>query len=334
VEEFTLQFLNLYGCEFVIMLSLFAEFIGICNFSWLLYGLASRLFCHKVRRIQKTLDNAALQQITNGDGDEEGGAMSPTEKIRGPNFDTGIPDGRNLSLFDCVKYLWSTVATLGSLVVICYGISIKAYVLPTPEPAAFLIAITMLIVLFYLEGLMIAIVGTQYWDPEVFRLVYPRAYRLHQLMNQPENIKRFIIGRQFFTVLTNFLLSQIFTFANWSSEGYNKIAFFIIVQSGLVGVMVILAFSQLLPELLAAEYPLRFMNMYGSYTVASLSLFFDSLGVGHCAWAVYFTTRSLFCGNHMSSEGKATSDSKPTIVRVNSAEVIAKTGQTQRTSRI
>ena len=153
-------------------------------------------------------------------------------------------------------------------------------------------------------------------------------------MNQPENIKRFIIGRQFFTVLTNFLLTQVFTFANWSNEGFNKVAFYIIVQSGLVGVMTILAFAQLLPELLAAEYPLRFMNMYGSYTVASCSLFFDSLGVGHCAWAVYFATRSLICGSHMSSEGKVTADSKPTIVRVSSAEVLVKLGTPVATSKV
>ena len=52
VEEFTLQFLNFYGCEFVIRLSLGAEWIGICNFSWLLYGTASRVFCSSVIRAQ------------------------------------------------------------------------------------------------------------------------------------------------------------------------------------------------------------------------------------------------------------------------------------------
>jgi hypothetical protein len=142
-------------------------------------------------------------------------------------------------------------------------------------------------------------------------------------MNQSENVKRFIIGRQFFTVLTNFLLAQIFTFANWENSGLNSVVFFIGIKSGLVGVFVILAFAQLLSELLAAEYPLRFMNLYGTHTVCSVSLFFDSLGVGHCAWTVYYTTRALICGNHMSAEGRVSSDTKPTIVCVESAEVIA-----------
>ncbi len=82
----------------------------------------------------------------------------------------------------------------------------------TPEPAAFLIAITMLIVLFYLEGLMIAIVGTQYWDPEVFRHVYPRAYRLHQLMNQPREFHHrtsILHGVNEFLVIPNLYLCEL-----------------------------------------------------------------------------------------------------------------------------
>jgi hypothetical protein len=42
---------------------------------------------------------------------------------------------------------------------------------------------------------MIAIVGTQYWDPTVFKELCPRTYEVHRLMNQLENVKRFIIGR-------------------------------------------------------------------------------------------------------------------------------------------
>ena len=302
----------------------------------MLFGTVSRLVCHKVRTIQKSLDSAKSTTSTlstsAGPSDEimitdsnSHYPMSPTEKIRGKNFNTGIPKiSEHLTIFDILKYIWSTGVTLGSLSVICYGIYIKAYVLPTPVPAAYILAFFTMGILFYLEGLMIAIVGTQYWDPSVFKDAYPRAYEVHRLMNQPENVKRFIIGRQFFTVLTNFLLAQIFTFANWENHGLNPIVFFIGVKSGLVGVFVILAFAQLLSELLAAEYPLRFMNLYGSYTICSLSLFFDSLGVGHCAWTVYYTTRALFCGNHMSSEGKVTSDSKPSIMRVESAEVLAK----------
>ncbi len=330
VEEFTLQFMNLYGCEFVIRLSLSAEWIGVCNFSWLLYGTVSRIMCHKVIQVQRSMDSGKFNATVSQQPLAQD-PLSPTEKIRGKEHTSTEYDWNSLTWFDCLKYLWSTFATLGSVLVICYGISIQSYVLPTPVAGAYIIAISLLVILFYLEGLMIAIVGTQYWDPDVFRDVYPRAYKLHRLMNQPENVKRFIIGRQFFTVLTNFLLAQIFTFHGWSSDGYNPVLFYIVVRSGLVGVLVVLAFAQLLPELLAAEYPLRFMNMLGSNFICNTSLFFDSLGVGHCAWSIYFTTRSLVCGGQMAEDGKACSDSKPTILRIQSAEVLAETNRSQNT---
>lgn len=223
------------------------------------------------------------------------------------------------------KYLWSTFATIGSLVIIFYGISIKSYVLPTPVAATYIVFFLVMSLLFYLEGLMIAIVATQYWDKETWKEVYPRAYMTHELINRPDNVKRFIIGRQFCTVLTGFLLAQITTFHYWSGEGFDEIGFFIIVKSGLVGVMVVLAFGQLCPELLAQEYPLRFMNLPGSYSVCYASLFFDGVGVGHAAWTFYYATRAVFCKSLYAARlnGECIEEQKPTIIRVDSAEVFA-----------
>ena len=97
-------------------------------------------------------------------------------------------------------------------------------------------------------------------------------------------MKRFIIGRQFFTVLVVFLLAQVSTFPEWEPGDVNRILFFIAVQSGLVGVLTTLAFGQLLPELLAAEFPLRFLNMLPCYPIVYISLVFDGFAVGHAAW--------------------------------------------------
>lgn len=163
--------------------------------------------------------------------------------------------------------------------------------LPTPVAATYFIFFIVLTILFYLEGLMIAIVATQYWDKETWKQCYPRAYMLHEIVNRPDNVKRFIIGRQFCTVLTGFILAQVTTMHHWKSTGYDPVLFYIVVKSGLIGVLTVLAFGQLMPELLAQEYPLRFMNMPGSYTVSVVCLFFDSVGVGHAAWSFYYFTR-------------------------------------------
>jgi len=341
VEEFTLQFMNLYGCEFCIRLSLGAEFVGVCNFSWLLFHASARSACGKVREAKKIIKQRRSQEALNAmqsdrstkdatTGDEDAEQLSkndPNNIDRGAHFETGLSNKIDYTWFDYLKFLWSTCATLGSVGIILYGISIEAYVLPVNVAGAYIIALLMMANLFFLEGLMIAIVGTQYWDPEAFQHAYPRAYKVHKLVNQPDNVKRFIIGRQFFTVLTNFLLAQIFTFANWEDQGWDPVLFYIVIKSGLVGVLTVLAFSQLMPELLAAEYPLRFMDLYYSYSIVCISLVLDFLGVGHCAWAVYFATQYFFCKHHEPTpEEKAAKialETKPEFLRVESAEILA-----------
>lgn len=147
MEEFTLQFLNLYGCQFVIRLSLAAEWIGVCNFSWLLYDIVSRLACKKVRRIQKTLDTIQSTENLNDP------PLSPHEANRGPDFDTGLNTKKELNWFDYLKYCWSTIVTLGSVAIVIYGISIQAYVLPVPIAVAYIMVLVLLTNLYYLEGI-------------------------------------------------------------------------------------------------------------------------------------------------------------------------------------
>ena len=152
---------------------------------------------------------------------------------------------------------------------------------------------------------MICIVATQYWEKELFKESHPVAYKMHTLINKPDVLKRFIVGRQFFTVLTNFLLAQIAVFAAWPADGYNPVLFFIVIKSGLVGVMVTLAFAQLLPELLAARHPLAFMNMPGSYQIVLLSLFIEAMGIGHCAWLIYYASKNFLCKGNLNDEKRA-----------------------------
>ena len=48
VEQYPAQFLNLYGTEFVIHMSLFTENIGTCHWAWLLYHSVSSVACRAV----------------------------------------------------------------------------------------------------------------------------------------------------------------------------------------------------------------------------------------------------------------------------------------------
>lgn len=72
--------------------------------------------------------------------------------------------------------------------------------------------------------------------------------------------------------------------------------FYVLCKSGLVGVLITLSFGQLLPELLAQEFPVQFMNAFGSYSVSAFALVLEQLGVGHFAWAIYYMLRNCICG--------------------------------------
>ena len=129
VEEFTLQFLNLYGCEFCVRLSLFAEWIGICNFSWLLFHVAGRVACRSVQKAQKQM-NSSTQDLELVEEDPI--PRSPTSLNREPDYVSNLILEEPLTWFDYLKYFWSTGVSIGSCVIIGYGISKQYYVLPTP----------------------------------------------------------------------------------------------------------------------------------------------------------------------------------------------------------
>lgn len=321
VEEFTVQFVNMPGNEAVIRLCLATEWCGVCHFSWLLFHISNKMMCEKVSRAKPQMDEELA-----ADGDD----ALLIERRRQEKEE----EESSNALFDAFRYLWSTGLSVFAIIVVIYGISQEVYLLHVPAGVAYIIAIVALTGLFYLEGLMIAIAATQYWDPEQFKEAYPRAYAVHRLINRQggDGVKRFIIGRQFFTVLTGFLLAEVFTFYYWDAGDHDPTAFWILVKSGLVGVLIVLSFGQLNPEILAAEYPLRFMNMRGSYFICWMSLIFDALGVGHCGWATYFAFRSCFlqfAGSDMEVEGMEGMHEKPEIMTVQSVELFVKTGDAE-----
>lgn len=108
LQEFTLQFMNMYGCEFIVRLSLAAEWIGICNFSWLLFHIVSRLCCRSVMQAKSTMhshdDGSRLE-----DGQSGGIPQSPTglNRILHPedHFVSSL-NSRPLTWFDYLKYCW------------------------------------------------------------------------------------------------------------------------------------------------------------------------------------------------------------------------------------
>ena len=67
------------------------------------------------------------------------------------------------------QILLSTGATLGSSTVLVYGISMQAYKLLVGVVGEYCVAALDLCLLFHLEGMMIADVGTQCWNRKTWK---------------------------------------------------------------------------------------------------------------------------------------------------------------------
>jgi len=159
---------------------------------------------------------------------------------------------------------------------------------------------------------MIAIVSTQRLAfPENFRALklHARAYLVHDVCNttalhegKMNNVKKFIMGRQFLTVSMVFLLSQITIFPDWNyfsttdTNTVHDIVTFILFRSGLPGALVVLSISQLLPQLLASEHPWNFMDKRGSFSIVIASLATEALGITHLSRVLFYLMERIIYG--------------------------------------
>jgi len=67
-----------------------------------------------------------------------------------------------------------------------------------------------------------------------------------------------------------------------------------LIQTGLPGALIVLAFGQLMPQLIATTNPITFMNLPGTWSVLQLCLCFESVGVTHFSWVLSGTVRFVF----------------------------------------
>lgn len=200
-------------------------------------------------------------------------------------------------VIDKVQRFLSTVLTLACLGLICYALS-KGYAALEGHPiimyCLFFFSTTLLA---YLEGLQICILALERVNRETFRHM-KRAYNNHKLATAKHglNVQRFLVGRQFFVVFVVFLNAQVTTYTKMKHElaSIPEFLFILIIETGFPGVLVVLAFGQLMPQLIASTHPITFMNLPGANFVIQLALCFEAIGVTHFSWVLTFITKWIF----------------------------------------
>merc|ERR1711937_397526 len=143
-------------------------------------------------------------------------------------------------------------------------------------------------------GLQIAILNLERANAERFKHLN-RAYVNHKLATRHHglNVQRFLVGRQFFVVFVVFLSAQLTTYSDLTWD-IPRSLFILIIDTGFPGVMVVLSFGQLMPQLVAATHPITFMNIPGAWIVIKIALGFEAIGITHFSWVLTFFTKFIF----------------------------------------
>ena len=185
-----------------------------------------------------------------------------------------------------VRHTLSLFLTLGSLGLIFYCIAMDYAALPGPAWLHYMLFVFSIVLLAYLEGLQVAILSLEHVSPTSFPVQAVRARASHRLATGQRglNVQRFLVGRQFFVVFVVFLSAQLTTYPGLPKTALPEWLYVAVINTGLPGALVVLAFGQLMPQLIAATHPVTVMNLVGSYQVIQLALGFEFIGITHFSW--------------------------------------------------
>lgn len=117
----------------------------------------------------------------------------------------------------------------------------KYSVLQIHPAVNFLLLFLALTLLAYVEALHYACVAVEKWDMTKYAEKFPRAVKCHALVDTPEKVKKFLVGRQFFVIFVVFLIAQITSFEHMPSDfgGMPPVLITILLKTGLPGIFVI-----------------------------------------------------------------------------------------------
>jgi len=124
------------------------------------------------------------------------------------------------------------------------------------------------ILMGFLEGSQIAILALEKAPAKTVKRVHRAAYFGTKLSQQGENVRRYLLGRQFLVVFVDFIAAH---------------------TMGLGGLMILVPVSQLYPQLIAASNPMWFLGTYGSRFILLVALTMEFLGFCHFSWFLFIS---------------------------------------------
>ena len=135
---------------------------------------------------------------------------------------------------------------------------------------------------FFFFHFKVALLRSQHIN--IDKVTHARAAKCHDLIypsRSESKIKKLLIGQSFLVVLCTFLLARVMRFHKKLNPqlvlGSSQLASFL--SSEIVGIVFTVCLAQLLPSLLAKNYPVEFLNIPGIYTIIYTALLIENMGV-------------------------------------------------------
>jgi hypothetical protein len=126
------------------------------------------------------------------------------------------------------------------------------------------VQLIMLIVFFFflgiLEGMQICVIELMKQDGTIYKDNFPNAWQTVKFGLRPHGLERFLMGRQVLVLLLMFFLAKLTTvdggglFPDWLENAF--------LATGLCGALVLTISAQLVPRIIAMNFPVYFINFF------------------------------------------------------------------------
>nr|XP_018671041.1 uncharacterized protein LOC108950256 isoform X1 [Ciona intestinalis] len=195
------------------------------------------------------------------------------------------------SPFDYIRYVISFTLLSFSIAVTSYAIfeGRTGFWPQVPGPAAFALFLVCLFLLGVVEGLQISLVELKRMHPGTYKTSYPRAYKLSCIAGKGDNVERFLMGRQVFVVFLVFFIAKLTTIVleDLNSDFFFPVPHWLYVsllETGFITCVLVVIVAQLMPQIVAAKFPVHFLDMRIMFIAYYACIFVEMSGVTHACW--------------------------------------------------
>ena len=195
---------------------------------------------------------------------------------------------------DYIRFIISAVLLSLSIVVTSYAIVTNktSFFDTVPGWSALLLFIVDMILLGIVEGLQIALVELKRQHPDSYKNSHPAAYRLGQAAAKGDNVERFLMGRQVSVVVLVFFAAKLTTIH--ASDGKGRSFLFpvprwcevALLETGFVACLTVVILAQLMPQIVAAKYPVHFLQFFIMKPTYYICIMVESTGLTHICWCL------------------------------------------------